>query len=150
MNKADVTTADALPTRGRRLFTVETANQALVFVERVVRDIVTSYRELMTLRERRAELSLGEPPSQALEDATSRIETVVEYLADLERELVAVGCDLKDWETGLIDFPALLDGRRVCLCWRLGESEITHWHEWEAGFAGRQPIDETVRRQLKE
>ena len=41
---------------------------------------------------------------------------------------------------GLVDFPSRLDGRTVFLCWRLGEPEVLHWHELDAGFAGRQPL----------
>jgi hypothetical protein len=56
------------------------------------------------------------------------------------RELKALGVELKDYFTGLIDFPSLMDGRPVYLCWRLGEPEVAHWHELEAGVAGRQKL----------
>src|SRR6185369_7768552 len=59
-------------------------------------------------------------------------------------ELVAIigrsGSQLKDPETGLIDFPARLDGREVLLCWRLGEEEIAWYHDAEAGFRGRKKL----------
>ena len=55
-------------------------------------------------------------------------------------ELAALDVELKDPETGLIDFRADRDGRVVYLCWRLGEPRIDWWHELEAGFAGRQPL----------
>ena len=48
---------------------------------------------------------------------------------------------IKDINTGLLDFPALRDGREVYLCWQYGEEEIAFWHEVEAGYAGRQPIE---------
>jgi hypothetical protein len=57
------------------------------------------------------------------------------------REIDAVGCLFKGFEEGLVDFYALREDRLVFLCWRLGEEHITHWHEVDAGFAGRQPID---------
>ncbi len=50
------------------------------------------------------------------------------------------GVILRDPESGLIDFPAEREGRVVYLCWQLGEDRITHWHEPETGFAGRQPL----------
>jgi len=57
------------------------------------------------------------------------------------REIAALGVLVKDPTSGLIDFPTLRDGRTVYLCWRLGEGErIRHWHEVDAGFAGRQPL----------
>jgi hypothetical protein len=62
----------------------------------------------------------------------------------LLEELKAVGCELKDFELGLVDFYALLDDRLVFLCWRLGEPRVEYWHEVDAGIAGRQPVDETL------
>ena len=53
-----------------------------------------------------------------------------------------LGITLREIETGLIDFPALVSGRQVCLCWRLGEDAIEWWHELSAGFSGRQPLAE--------
>lgn len=59
------------------------------------------------------------------------------------QELSELGILVKDIESGLIDFPTLRDGREVYLCWRLGEGErIGWWHEIEAGFAGRQPLED--------
>jgi len=49
---------------------------------------------------------------------------------------------LRDIETGLVDFPALVNGRPVWLCWRLGEPEVAWWHEISTGVAGRRPISE--------
>ena len=51
------------------------------------------------------------------------------------------GAVFKDINLGLLDFPAWRDGREVCLCWMYGEPDLEYWHELEAGFAGRQPID---------
>ena len=55
------------------------------------------------------------------------------------RELEVV---LRDLDRGLLDFPALRDGREVYLCWQEGEDAIRYWHEPEAGFAGRRPLDD--------
>jgi hypothetical protein len=51
------------------------------------------------------------------------------------------GIVLRDIDRGLVDFPAVIDEREVYLCWELGEDEITHWHELDAGYRGRQPLD---------
>ena len=59
---------------------------------------------------------------------------------EYEQELKNLGIELKDYYTGLIDFPCWMDGREVYLCWRLGEPEVAYWHELEAGFAGRQKL----------
>ena len=62
-------------------------------------------------------------------------------LAEASGELEALGIQLKDYERGLIDFPALRDGRVVLLCWQMGEGDsLEWWHDVEAGFAGRQPL----------
>ena len=62
-------------------------------------------------------------------------------LNELIDEVHAIGCELKDWETGLIDFRTIHDGREVYLCWRLGEESIRFWHELNAGSIGRHAID---------
>jgi hypothetical protein len=51
------------------------------------------------------------------------------------------GIVLRDIDRGLIDFPAVLEGREVYLCWELGEDEVAFWHDLETGFGGREPLD---------
>jgi hypothetical protein len=51
------------------------------------------------------------------------------------------GIVLRDIDRGLVDFPALMDGREVYLCWELGEDEVAHWHDLEGGYGGREPLD---------
>jgi hypothetical protein len=48
---------------------------------------------------------------------------------------------LRDIDRGLVDFPALIDGREVYLCWELGEDEVGYWHDLEGGYGGREPLD---------
>jgi len=55
-------------------------------------------------------------------------------------ELEALGCELKDLDQGLVDFPSYRDGKLVYLCWQRGEERIRYWHPLDAGFAGRQPL----------
>jgi len=57
-------------------------------------------------------------------------------------ELQAMGVALRDLDRGLVDFPALRDGREIFLCWQEGEEEIGFWHDRDTGFAGRRPIDD--------
>ena len=61
-------------------------------------------------------------------------------------EIDSIGVQVKDLESGLLDFPCRLDDDVVLLCWRMGEPAIEHWHTMEAGFQGRQPVDERFRR----
>jgi hypothetical protein len=67
--------------------------------------------------------------------------TALAELAECAGRLDSLGVQLKDYERGLLDFPAMRDGSVVLLCWRLGEGDqIEWWHDLEAGFAGRQPL----------
>jgi hypothetical protein len=65
-------------------------------------------------------------------------------------EIEAIGVTVQDLEEGLLDFPCVLDGKTVMLCWKLGEDAITHWHESEDGFAGRKPLDARFGRPERE
>jgi hypothetical protein len=67
-------------------------------------------------------------------------------VSKLRAEMDAIGVQVKDLEAGLLDFPCRLDDQVVLLCWRMGETAIEHWHTVEAGFQGRQPLDERFRR----
>jgi hypothetical protein len=60
---------------------------------------------------------------------------------DTLTEIEAIGVTVQDLEEGLLDFPCVMDGKTVMLCWKLGEDSITHWHEPDAGFTGRKPLD---------
>ena len=66
----------------------------------------------------------------------------VQQIKDSIAEIAATGVQVKDLDVGLLDFPCLLGDRTVLLCWKMGESAITHWHGMAEGFAGRKPIDE--------
>ena len=61
-------------------------------------------------------------------------------------EIDAIGVQVKDLDTGQLDFPCRLEDRVVLLCWRVGEPAIEHWHTPETGFKDRQPVDERFRR----
>ena len=69
----------------------------------------------------------------------------VSQLMLLIHQIKDLGVLLKDAEKGLCDFPYLRQGKVVYLCWQLGEENIGYWHDIEAGFAGREPLDETDR-----
>lgn len=72
----------------------------------------------------------------------SHLKVVRETIAEID----AVGVQVKDLESGLLDFPFRLDDEVVLLCWRMGETAIEHWHTMESGFKGRRPVDERFRR----
>jgi hypothetical protein len=68
-------------------------------------------------------------------------EKALQEARDTLAEMDEIGVQVKDLEKGLLDFPAVMDGRDVLLCWKLGEKEIGYWHTPEDGFAGRRPLD---------
>lgn len=121
-------------------FTLARANQALVLVRKVVADVVARYSDLRTLQHQRERLAATPGHVEQIETLEREQEACATDLHALNQELASIGCVLKDWGTGLVDFPAQYRGRRVWLCWRLGEATVTHWHDWEQGFAGRKPV----------
>ena len=74
----------------------------------------------------------------------SRPEFDASLLPKLRRSEPGLGIQLKDRRIGLVDFPSELDGRRVLLCWRLGEPAVQYWHDEDAGYAGRRPLSPTL------
>jgi hypothetical protein len=135
----------------RKYFTVEEANHTLPLVRRIVADIVEEYRRW---RERvyRYELadatrSPGEPETEEQVVLRRLADESVRRMNGYMEELGLVGCILKGLEEGLVDFYSKLEGRDVFLCWKLGEPEVSHWHELDAGYAGRRPLtSELVER----
>jgi hypothetical protein len=71
-------------------------------------------------------------------------EKALQRVKDAVHEIDAIGVQIKDLDIGLLDFPCLVDGETVLLCWKLGEKRITHWHGTDEGFVGRKPIDERI------
>lgn len=77
------------------------------------------------------------------------LDALVQRAKDSLEEIDASGVQIKDLDVGLLDFPYLLEGETVLLCWKRGESRIEFWHRMEDGFRGRQPIDARFRRTEK-
>ena len=131
-----------------RLFTLEEASALLP----VLAPLLEELRQKMAVLDRKqGELQAageqrrgGNGYHLAAEQQATRLQREVERLTnELKDDLETVlgyGCEVKDIRTGLIDFRSLREGRVVYLCWRLGEPAIEHWHELDAGFAGRQRL----------
>ena len=129
-----------------RHFTPEEANAELEHVRPLVADLVAGRQEHTVALERQEELERkirgnggGIPPAE-LAAATAEVDAVARRLARLVDEITSHGAQVKDLDTGLIDFPALRHGETVLLCWQLGEEEIAWWHDAEDGFEGRRPL----------
>jgi hypothetical protein len=129
-----------------RHFTPDEANAALEQVRPLVEQLVAGRQEHALAVERQEELEQkirgnggGIPPAE-LASATAEVDALGRRLAHLVDEIGSHGAQVKDLDTGLIDFPALRRGETVLLCWQLGEDEIAWWHRVDDGFAGRRPL----------
>ena len=130
-----------------RFFTPDEANQALTRVRPIAEQLVRARREsaelerrLETVRERVRGNGGGLDPEQVgeLHDAAAEAAARV---VDLVEDLNGLGVEVKDPDTGLLDFPARHpDGSDVLLCWRVGEDSVAYWHTLDGGFAGRRPL----------
>lgn len=122
-----------------KLFTVEEANALLPELRRLMRGLEGYKRRLQ---------ELGPEGKKASENAVEGggTEYGIEYAANvaaflgMTQEILALGVEIKDFESGLCDFPHLRGGKVVYLCWKKGESSVEWWHDIDAGFAGRQRI----------
>jgi len=139
------------PVAGKKYFTPAQANAMLPLVRRIIQDITDLAGELRQRQEQIAQLDpgAGREPDAAHRDelfgAEEAFERGRERMAGLVGELRQLGVELKDFFAGLVDFPCWMDGREVCLCWKQGEPEVAHWHEVDAGFAGRQKLLQEAR-----
>jgi hypothetical protein len=87
-------------------------------------------------------LGNGHMPPDKLREHQQGSASAEQRIARLVRAITELGILVKDLDTGLVDFPTLRDDREVYLCWQLGEPHIAWWHEIEAGFAGRMPLED--------
>lgn len=129
-----------------KLFTIDEANAMLPLVRAITRDLVQLAREVIERQQRVEYLKSGrdldksDPYSDELEQSLADLEHDKERLRDYVLELRDLGVEPKSATEGLIDFPALIDGQLVFLCWKLDEPEVLFWHTLEGGFAGRQSL----------
>ena len=124
-----------------RHFTLDEANEALAIIRPLIAEIqairssvLGRAPEIWPAMERAA----GNGGSAEL----SKLAAEFQRLDDLVHAILETGAEIKDLGAGLIDFRALRQDREVFLCWKYGEDAIRFWHEPEAGFPGRQPIEQ--------
>ena len=129
-----------------RHFTPDEANAELEQVRPLVEQLVEGRQEHALAVERQEELERkirgnggGIPPAE-LASATAEVDALARRLAHLVDAIGSHGAQVKDLDSGLVDFPALRRGETVLLCWQLGEDEIRYWHTIDDGFAGRQEL----------
>jgi hypothetical protein len=129
----------------RKYFTVEEANKALPLVRMIISDIVHQNRVVEDLQQRLSRVSRerrrpsNDLYTEELAQSHAELEAEDAKLKSYIDELTRLGVECKGLD-GLCDFYAIMDGREVFLCWRLGEPEVMYWHDLDAGFAGRQRL----------
>lgn len=128
-----------------RIFTIDEAERTLPLLRRILSDLRSEYDAWRAALAGYELLAAGSKADEGESDAQVAARAEVTIAADRINgflgELEEIGCHFKGFEEGLVDFYALREDRLVFLCWKLGEDRITQWHEVDAGFAGRRPID---------
>ncbi len=115
-----------------KYFTPSEAKKTLPLVSKIVSDILDTSREMRLIADEIGGKVENDP----------RIQKLADNVESFMQELEEIGCFFKDWNfsIGLVDFPAIIDGKEVFLCWRTDEDDIMYYHEMETGFAGRKLI----------
>jgi hypothetical protein len=139
-----------------RTFTLEEAEQLLPVLESLLH-VAIDGKKLVEAADaefqevaRRISLSGGSyvnivPLARRKAEREKSLQRIKDSLAEID----ASGVQVKDLDIGLLDFPCIVDGRTVLLCWKLGEKAITYWHGTSEGFAGRKPVDERIAKAKK-
>jgi hypothetical protein len=129
------------------LFTVDEANRLLTEIRPRFERLVEAKREFDRIRSRMDVLGLAtsgaadeNPDVLELRRLQQRYNALAELISNGVSAIHRRGCLIKDLDQGLLDFYTLNGQRLVFLCWKLGETGITHWHGLNAGFSDRQPI----------
>jgi hypothetical protein len=127
-----------------RLFTLAEAQSLLPQLRTLLGEISAEWNHI---RELNPEVQKARDKASFDGYSKSGVEYVeaVSHLVSLIHQIKEMGVLLKDADKGLCDFPYVRQGRIVYLCWQLGEEQIDYWHDIDAGFAGREPLDETDR-----
>ena len=137
--------SDAIRVMPRR-FTVAQATSTLPLVRRIVEDLVVTVGRWQE-RIREYELAAASVSADGDVRATELEREAVQLAGEVDgfvAELGLLGIEVKDYAQGLIDFPSEREGQPIYLCWRLGEPAVLFWHEVDAGFAGRRPLDPLI------
>ncbi|HSQ26401.1 MAG TPA: DUF2203 domain-containing protein [Anaerolineales bacterium] len=121
----------------KRYFTIEVANAVVLAIRPIIAEIL-ELRQVILKREPEIWPVVSKAAGNGGSDQASKMTEDFARLNRLAGEVQATGAEIKDINTGLVDFLALRDGREVYLCWQFGEDEVLFWHELEGGFANRQ------------
>lgn len=136
-----------------KTFTLDEAQSLLPVLESLLKRAIESKRSAQEVEERLGELGRRiyltggmRVDVAAVAKQRAEMEGHLQRIRESVAEIDSIGVQVKDLDTGLLDFPCKVDDQVVLLCWRMGESAIEHWHTIEDGFKGRKPLDERFRR----
>lgn len=133
-----------------KIFTLEEANRLIPDLGRIVKQFNTRRQDLIYLQvELEALRSQGGPPpveaglKRTIAEKEAEVNGLRKELQALHRQVEELGCIVRDYDRGLVDFPAIVERQSAYLCWHLGEESIGYWHGPDDGFAGRRPLNVT-------
>jgi hypothetical protein len=136
-----------------KTFTLDEAQSLLPVLESLLKRAIEGKQAAETVETDLSELARRIYVSGGMKVDTSKAAKMrAEMESNLQRvresiaEIDAIGVQVKDLDSGLLDFPFRLDDQVVLLCWQMGETSIEHWHTTDAGFKGRQPVDDRFRK----
>jgi hypothetical protein len=136
-----------------KTFTLEEAQSLLPVVESLLKRALEAKRAAQEVEEQISELGRRiyltggmRVDVAAVSKQRAEMEEHLQRVRESIAEIDFIGVQVKDMDTGLLDFPCKVDDQVVLLCWRMGESAIEHWHTLDDGFKGRKPLDERFRR----
>lgn len=140
-----------------KTFSLEEAQTLVPVLQALMKNAMESKQTAETIAEELQQLSQrifmnGGTLVRIAEVAKRRAQhdKAVQQVKDTLAEIDSIGVQVKDIDSGLLDFPCRLGDEIVLLCWRMGETEIRHWHTMDSGFAGRQAVDERFKRPHKQ
>ncbi len=124
-----------------KYFTLEEANAVLDVIRPLMTEIM-QIRASILERQPEAWPAVEKAAGNGGSKIASGIALDFARLDTLLRQVLATGAEVKDINTGLVDFRSLREGREVYLCWKAGEDRIRFWHGVIEGFRGRKKIDQ--------
>ncbi len=133
-----------------KIFSVEEANRLIPYLTQAMGSLTTMAREIGALQREMKVLGAIESSGatsrnqdvRSLRENEARCARLLEEFRAALQEVASNGCVLRDLDLGLVDFYTMARDRVVCLCWRIGEPRVMHWHPTDEGFSGRRPLAE--------
>ncbi len=133
-----------------KIFSVEEANRLIPYLTQAMGSLTAMARNIAAVQREMQVLSAIESSGATsrnqdvtiLRENEARCARLLEGFRAALHEIASQGCILRDLDLGLVDFYSMARDRVVCLCWRLGEPRVMHWHPTDEGFSGRRPLSE--------